>query len=201
MEPNFKTSFIPKKPISINQGSSPSPVRSFNIYSLLATTFFILALLASGGLFAYTKILEGDIATAGQEIEDARSAFQVDEIKDLIAASARIKAINSLLEKHVVVSKILTLLEELTLKKVRYTEFHYAIKNNAPTIDMKVESQTYNALAVQGNIFDNNEFIQNPTFTSYAAGENGLITTTFFATINPSFISYKNSVEPEVLNQ
>ncbi|OHA99350.1 MAG: hypothetical protein A3H52_01075 [Candidatus Zambryskibacteria bacterium RIFCSPLOWO2_02_FULL_39_26] len=195
MEPTFKTSFIPKKPIATAQASGPAPARSFNFFSLISTTIFIITILASGGLFAYKKILENQIVKADKDVNEARAAFQVEEIKDLIDANSRITAINSLLKNHVVLSKVFTLLEELTIKKIRFSDFSYAKKGDSLTLKMKTESQNYSALASQEEIFSKSQFLKNTKFFDFNIGENGYITTDFFTELNPSLISYKSVVE------
>ncbi len=201
MEPKFQTSFIPKKPISLTQSGVLPVARSFNLFSLLATVFFIVTLLTSGGLFIYQKILDGQIIQAGKDIEKAREAFQVGQIKDLIDANSRIKAAETLLENHVVISRIMVLLEELTVKRIRFYDFSYSNKNNSPTLAMKAESQGYNALAVQGEIFSKSEFLRDSRFFDFTAGDNGIVTASFYTTLNPELISYKKAVGLESTNQ
>ncbi len=198
MEPKFQTSFIPKRPITTAPaGVITRPAGRFNIFSITATILVIVTVIALGGTFAYKKILESDIAQLDQDINAAREAFQVKEIQDLIDTNSRITAINGLLEKHIVISKVFSLLDELTLKKVQFIDFKFAIVNNVPSITMKTTSQSYNALAVQRDVFSKSEFLINPKFLNYDTGVNGYITTTFYADIFPSLVSYKVANQSE----
>ncbi len=196
MEPRFQTSFIPKKPIVATQGSSSAPViRTTNIVTLIANVMFVVALVVSGGLFFYKQLLQKQIATVGQSIDDARGAFQIEKIQELIDADARLNAITNLLNNHVSVSKLLTFLSEVTVKKVKINELIYKSEAGATTVTMKVEAASYNALAAQGEVFSKNEFIKTPFFTNYSTADNGFIRADFSSKIDTTLTSYKKSIE------
>jgi hypothetical protein len=197
MDPKFSTSFIPKKPIVTSSESTISVVRETNIFSLVATTLFIVTLLASGGSFAYKKILVNQIESADKQINEARAAFEADKIKDLIDANSRLAATKNLLDNHIVSSKLLALFEVLTVKKARLLQLSYINRNNSQELQLKGETQTYNALADQSNIFGESEFISNPQFSNINPGENGYINFSFTAKVNPKLLSYKRSIESE----
>lgn len=201
MEPKFQTSFIPKKPILTTKGSGVSIVHETNIFSVAATVMFIAAILTSGGLFVYKNLLTNQIAEADKSILEAQTALKPETIRDLVDANSRITASKSLLEKHVVVSKLLQLLETLTLKKMRFNTFSYSNRNNVPTIFMQGEVQTYNALAQQQNVFSSNEFIKDPHFSNFNLSDNGYIVVNFTATLDPMLTSYKKAVDSMSLTQ
>ena len=198
MEPKFQTSFIPKKSIieAAKLRSSPAPGR--NIYSIVATAIFSLTLIASLGLFFYKNILTNQIAQADKEINDARAAFQVETIQDLLDANARITAIKRLLNQHVVVSKFLTLLQTLTVKNVRFYDLDYGNTNGEITLSMDGEGRTYNAIAKQSDIFSKNEFIKEQNFSDFTLDLNGNIKMKFFAKLEPGLVSYKKAVESQL---
>ncbi|MFA5889240.1 MAG: hypothetical protein WCW47_03545 [Candidatus Paceibacterota bacterium] len=195
MEPKFQTSFIPKRPINSPGGSGIDIIHNTNIFSVIATVVFIVTILTSGSLFLYKYSLTNQIKVADQNIITARDAFEPEKIRELIDANTRIISARSLLENHVVMSKILILMESLTIKKMRFTEFNYTNKNNNPTITILGEIQTYNALAEQQDVFLKNEFVKNPTFSNFNLGDNGYILVNFSANIDPGLISYKKFVE------
>jgi hypothetical protein len=195
MEPKFQTSFIPKRPIGSGQGSGIGVIRSTNIFSVIATVVFIVAVLTSGGLFFYKSILTKQIAEADKSIVDARVAFETEKIKELVDANARITSAKNLLGKHVVVSKVLVLMEDLVLKKMRFTDFSFVNKDNQPTVSVSGEIQTYNALAEQQDVFSKNPFVENAMFSNFNLADNGYIMVKFTADINSDLVSYKKAVE------
>lgn len=195
MEPKFQTSFIPKKPIGSPVGSGMNIIHSTNVFSVVATVVFIVTLLTSGGLFFYKYTLNNQIQVADQNILTARAAFEPEIIKQLVDVNARIISAKKLLENHVVVSKLLGLMEDLVLKKMRFTEFNYANTDNNPTLTVIGEVQTYNALAEQQDVFLKSGSIKAPVFSNFNLGDNGYITFNFSATVDPTLISYKKTIE------
>ena len=200
MEPKFQTSFIPKKPIVASQGLQLSPVKDINIFSVIATIIFLVTALASGGVFVYKQLITNQIVKADQDLNAAREAFQTEKIQELIDANSRIMATKNLLEKHVVVSELLLLLNALTVKKMRITDLTYNNRNGSPTVSMSAEAQTYNALADQGRIFSENEFVLNEEFSNFELADSGNVRVKFFANIDPTLVSYKKAVEAVSLN-
>ena len=195
MEPKFQTSFIPKKPINSPAGSGIELVHTTSIFSIIATVIFIVTILTSGALFFYQSLLKQQIVTAKKGIDDATKVLEPDRIKMLIDADNTIISSKSLLENHVVVSKVLSLLSELTVKKMRFTELNYTNKDGNPTLAISGVVQTYNALAEQQDAFLSNENIVNPMFSNFNLGDNGYILVNFSADIKPELVSYKNMIE------
>ena len=195
MEPRFQTSFIPKKPIGSPDGSGVKIVHSTNLFSVIATVIFIITVLMAGGLYFYKNILANQIKESEKKLAEAQDAYALSSIKELLDVSARITSANSLLNKHVAVSKVLVLIGDLTVRKLRFTDLTYTIKNNIPTVAISGEVQTYNALAEQQDKFLKNEFIKNPTFSNFNLGDNGYIIVDFSTNIDPNFVSYKSTIE------
>jgi len=196
MEPKFQTSFIPKKPIISEPGSRVAVSHSINIFSAIATIIFVLTILTSGGVFIYKNILESQILLSDKSLNAAREAFHPEKIQELIDADSRIMATKRLLEKHVAVSELLTLLQSLTVKRMRFTSLSYINKNTGlPTLSIDGEAATYNALAEQKDIFGQNEFIKNPQFSNFSLMDNGAVSVKFFTTLDPKLVSYKKYIE------
>ena len=195
MEPKFQTSFIPKKSIVEMSGNEDNRVHSINIFSTIGTVVFIITLIASGGVFIYKNFLINQIIQSDKDLNSARQAFQLEAIANITDASSRIMATKNLLEKHIVVSELLTLLQALTVKKLRFTSLIYSNKDNLTSLAMEVEAKDYNALAVQSDIFSKNEFIKNPNFSEFGLIDNGDIKTKFSSSLDPQLVSYKRAVE------
>jgi|SRR3989338_301759 len=202
MEPKFQSSFIPKKPIITGSVAQSVHVHSVNIFSLLATVIFVITILVAGGGFIYKNVLIGQIATADKNLAAAREAFQPEKIQELIDANAKIMVTKELLEKHVVVSELLAVFQELTVKKMRFSSLVYTSKTEGlPALSIDGETSTYNAMANQQDIFSKNEFLKEPKFSDFALGENGTILVKFFTKVDPRLVSYKKMVESLSINQ
>ena len=194
MEPQFQTSFIPKKPILSGTRDSLSSDHSTNLFSVFSTIVFIIALILCGALFAYKQLLTQQIQQSNASVLSAKDAFQPDTIRELTDVSSRISATQKLLNSHIAVYQVFDILQLFTLKKVRFSNFDFQNKQGVLAISMNVESQSYNALATQLDTFSKTESVKTPTFTDFDISDNGNVITRFQATINPVALSYRNAV-------
>jgi hypothetical protein len=197
MEPQFQTSFIPKK--STDPGiriiNAKEPI---SLFSILTTVIVIATIVASGVLFAYQQILKSQISQAEKDIVAAKQAFQPDTIKQLITASSQIDFTERLLNSHILINQIFNLLQNLTVKKIAFTDFTYINKNGSPSVVMDGESQSYNALVEQYSIFNQSGLILNPEFSDFALSTDGNITFKLSANVDPSVILYQKVVQSGV---
>ncbi len=195
MEPKFQTSFIPKKPISSPDGTGISVVRRTNLFSIVAAVFFVMTILVSLAMFLYKNILTEQIKQADISVAEARKAYEPEIIQELIDVSTKIKSSEKLLEQHIVVSEVLRLFEELTLRRMRFDDFAYV--NNGitlPELKMRGEVQSYNALAQQQEIFFDNTYLKEPRFSGMTLRENGFVSVNFETKLDPSLVSYKQAI-------
>lgn len=198
MEPKFQTSFIPKKPVS-GESERVRAVHDLNIFSLIATIVFISTVLLFGGLFFYKSLLIKQITKAGEDVNAARSAIQPATINELIDNNSRISTSVGLLEKHVVTSKLLLLLSDLAVKKLHFNDFSYSSKSGGPTVKIRGEVLTYNAMAKQYEIFNNSPYLKNMSFSDISLTENGNIKFQISSSVDSGLLSYKKSLESEVV--
>ncbi len=195
MEPKFQTSFIPKNPGLGGQSATMPYVRERNIFSTASTVLFVLMLLVSGGLFGYKIILTNKKETASNSLVAARTTLEPQKIQTLIDANSRIVSTKNLLDKHVVLSELLVLLQQITLQKVSFSSLAYKNMDNKPTISLTAEALGYNAIAAQEDVFAKNDFIKNPIFSDFSLDTNGGVKLTIFAELVPKLISYKDILQ------
>ena len=196
MEPHFNTSFIPKKPIVAGTPVDAPRPRTGNLLSTIAGAIFVLTFLACGAAYGYKFYINSQISSIDSKINGARTSLQLPQIQKLIDANAKIVATKSLLDKHVALSQLLIMLQSLTLKKMSFSDFTYRNSDTGNIVTMKGEVQTYNALAVQQDLFSHGTFISSPNFSNFTLGSNGNITFQFTASVNSDAVSYKKSVMP-----
>lgn len=197
MEPKFQTSFIPQRPINTGlklPSSKGSASKTVNIFNIIATVVFIATLLILVGLFVYKKVLNNQITQEGKSLTDARNAFDFGSIQNLVNVSTRLNATKQLLSNHIAVSGLFNLLQSLTVQKVSFNNFTYNRKDRIFSVSMSGEAQGYDTIAAQANIFAQNSFIQNPSFSNFDLSSNGNVTFKFDATIDPGLVSYKQTV-------
>ncbi len=200
MEPKFQTSFIPKKsdtgiytPSSIP--INPVAIQNVDLFSVVAITLFVVALFAMGGLFGYEYYLKNQIKQSVANLDDAKKAFDVEKINELILADKKIELTKNLLENHIASSRVLALLEQSIVKKSQFDNFEFTKKTNKPQIIIKGETQSFNALVKQQEIFESTEYIKNPLITDVAVTKNGGVGYTLTAEIMPVLTSYRRFIE------
>jgi hypothetical protein len=195
MEPKFQTSFIPKSPVSSGGINVKSSLERNSLVIIIGIVVFFIALGGSIGVFMYKNSLNNQIDQANKDLIAAREAFAPEKIQELMDQNMQRISAKSLLEKHVITSKLLTLLQSLVVKTVRIESLSYTYKDGLPAISMGLEAFSYNALTDQSDIFRNNEYIVNPSFDSFSLTDTGNIKSNFIASVNPTLLSYKEAME------
>src|SRR3989344_1246780 len=101
MEPNFQTSFIPKKPMVVERAEKTPSVGIFTVLS-----FFILlaVLLATGGLYFYKGVLAKNITQMEYDLNLAKNRFEPSKITELQLLDRRLIASTEILSKHIAIT-------------------------------------------------------------------------------------------------
>ena len=194
MEPKFQSSFIPKSPIISGGEKALSVVHSGNIFSTLATTLFVITVLASLGLFAYSYSLKNQISQNDKSLLAAREAFQAEKIQELLTVNGRIVAAKTLLGKHIAVSELLTFLQSGTVKNARFESLSYKQGTKGQTLSLGIEAASYNAVAAEKEALSGTLFLQNQVFSDFTLSDNGTVKAKFFANVNASLLLYKKTL-------
>lgn len=195
MEPQFRSSFIPKKPIS---GQSPrkqggGPVGLLFLLTLIA---FLVVFALTAGVFLYQQFLVRSIERKGVELEEARAAFEPALIQELTRLDTRIKTADILLDRHIALSRMFTFLENNTIQDVRFTSFRFALfSDGQANLILDGVAKSFNAVALQSDIFGKSRFIENPIFEGLNVNEKKDVTFTIKALINPDLLSYRSIAE------
>lgn len=197
MEPKFQTSFIPKNPIGISSTpTSISRYKSVSILPTIGTILFVLSILISGGLFGYERLLNSKIDEDDKELSLTKEAFDPSAMDQLITASNQIKSAKDLLNKHIAVSNIFTLLQANILPEIQFTSFDFS---NEAKGNIKISAEgvaaSYSVLAEQDEIFSKINYMSNQSFSSFDLTDKGTVNIKFQADINPNILSYKQVLE------
>ena len=193
MEPQFQSSFIPKK--SVDSGIRVVDAKHpTSIFSVLVWVVVVVTIATSAGVFFYQKLIENQISQAEKNIVAAKDAFQPDTIQQLLNVSNQLAFTQQLLNSHILTEKIFDTLAALTVKKISFNDFSYTNTDGKPSIVINGESQSYNALAEQYDIFQQSGLVKNPSFSGFVLAKDGNISFKFSADLDPSVVSYKNSV-------
>ena len=222
MDEKFRSSFIPKQPLvgqesgslrySKRRGESSGPFMSLSVLA------FVFSILIFGGVWGYTLLVEREIEDMEVRLEEQRQQFQPAEIAEYKRFDDRLGVAANILNNHIALSEIFSLLEEATLPSVRYTSFDFskdAIAATETEIDGEIvqtqaserlsvalegEAGTFEDIALQVEEFKKNRFIRNSTFSTFQLNETGMIGFTIQATLDPSLVGYVAAINrvPEV---
>ncbi len=193
MDTRFQTSFIPKKPVDTGAIRSSGDV---NFFLLLSIIILIITAAATGGVFLYKISLTQQVKEKDAQLKQAQESFGLERIKYLQQRSAQLSAAKALLDNHVAPTALFAMLEEHTLKTVRFKTFTLSADGGAVTLSMGGEARGFNAVAYQSEVFTGltKEFL-SPTFSNFALDEKGNVSFNFETRVNPQIILYRTALE------
>ncbi len=196
MDPKFQSSFIPKGPVTTSGVASlAEKKKGRGFFGFLATVIFILAIVTALAVFGYNLYLSSNIAKMGSDLTTARASLDPDVINQISRLNSRIISTQELISKHTILSPFFDFLESSTLKSLRWTSFKYATTKDGLSLIMEGQARGYSALALQAEIFNKTKYIKSPLFSNLILDDKGNVTFAFFATLDPSIVSYKKSLE------
>jgi hypothetical protein len=194
MEPNFQTSFIPKKPMIEERAKVVRPIGVFTIISI-----FILftVLLATGGLFFYKGVVAKNLASMKDTLTLAQNRFEPSKITELQILDKRLRASTEILANHIAITPVFQALSAITMKTVRYTQFSYDLgdkKDTPVVIKMSGVAVGYRSVALQADLFAENKNFINPVFSNLTLDEKGNVLFDLEFSVDPSFVNYKQTL-------
>jgi hypothetical protein len=130
----------------------------------------------------------------------AREALQPSLIEELVKEDSRMNSASDIVNSHVSLSALFGLIEKLTLKSVRFTNFSFRTSSadvNMIEIQMAGEALTYKNVALQEQIFSEDPNIINPLFYDLDLDDKGDVTFSFKTTIDPQAISFVKQIEEQ----
>ncbi|MEX0917170.1 MAG: hypothetical protein WDZ90_01460 [Candidatus Paceibacterota bacterium] len=196
MEPKFRSSFIPKESLKDEGKGSKTRTAGMGIIMLVTLVLFLGTITLAAGVFFYQQFLFQSIESKKASFERAEEAFSPSLITELSRVDSRLTAAEDLLGRHVSVSALLELLEETTLRNVRFREFRYSsLSGPEISLSMDGEARSFNAVALQSDAFGGNRFINNSIFSNLNIDQRGNVVFNFSATVDPRLISYERLIE------
>jgi hypothetical protein len=198
MEQNFQTSFIPKKPIVKERAVAARPVSLVLIIALLV---LFTILLATGGLFFYKGIIAKRIAGMESTLNLAKSRFEPAKIAELQVLDKRLRASNEILAEHISVTPIFALLEDITMKTVRFTKFSYILEpEGGKTVAVKMSgvARGYKAIALQSDLFAQNQNLIDPVFSNLTLDSNANVLFDLDFSVDSNFVNYKQTIPSDI---
>ncbi len=169
MDSKFNTSFIPKKSLQADTGSSSGDKyvsRRTTHYGpgfFLTFLIFVASVVASIGVFGYTTIVNKQIDEYKKTLDEQQNKFDSAVVDELIRAESRIENAKDLVVNHTILTQLLSKLEAITLRRIQYTELTYVDETDAqPLLTLLGIAESYKSVAQQTTVFRNDNLIHNP---------------------------------------
>lgn len=208
MEPKFNTTFIPKKSLQADvSGVSGSggkfvgrrEVRGPGFYLMLM--IFIVSVIASLGIFGYIKIVENSIQEKIKKLSDQKNEFDEETVALLIRADSHISNAKKVLNGHMAVSGLFGLLEQITLKRVQYTELEYeALPNENALMTISGTAKNFQDVALQVEQFRLSDTLDMPIVKKLERKENNTITFSVEVSALSSLVSFTSAIQNNRIN-
>ena len=199
MDKEFQTSFVPKKTV-IEREVSHTHSSFSGVANIIALVIFIASILMARGAYFYRGSMEDKVANYKDSLQRARASFEPALITELQVLDKRMRAAGEILENHIAVSPIFTLLGDITLPTVRYSDFSYEFnKENSNLVDVEIngEAKGYNFIALQADLFGDNKFIKNPIFSEFTLDQLGNVDFKLTFSVDKSLVLYESFLERE----
>ena len=202
MNNEFKTTFIPKRKLTqskeVKGTTHSSGGNSFIM--LIAILLFVTAVISSAGVYFYKMRISSAIKERLTSIQRAEKAFEPNVILDLKKLDIRLDSGSKLLRNHVALSDFFESLGESTLPSVSFTDFTFSSKDGAH-VEMSGEATGYLPIAQQSDLFEKNQYIQNPIFSDFELNEEtGNVNFSLTFDLNPELIRYGRVIKNKELD-
>jgi uncharacterized membrane protein len=197
---NFKTSFIPTKPIQPISKGGGLGVSSGNFLNIITLVIFLISIAASGGVFAYKILLQKNDEKGIKALEEAKQTFNIPLVNEADKLNSRIMSVKVLLNNHLSPSKLFDLLESHTLKTIQFNNLSI-IKESDGTFKISAtgianrynDASGYEAIILQSKEYSS--FLQDVLFTGVQPTQQGSVSFILDAKVDKKLIEYKNKIE------
>ncbi len=139
----------------------------------IGLALFLLALIVSGGIFAYQYSLDAKQSGLEERIRDLEADLADDSLADLVTTSTSLAAARQVLSKHIYPSLALAFLAEHTHPRVYFNNFDFSADQQK--ISAAGFAQSYRTVAEQISILESAAAVERVDFGGLAAGERGLV--------------------------
>ncbi len=213
METHFQTSFIPRKPTSSIPGGGLTPLSPLtgprhthsvgSLYMAIAVILFVISVLAIGGVYGWKQVLLSSQVKNQQKLAEVESKFNVEQISFLKGQAAKITIARQLVTNHLAVSKIFSVISQLTNENVRFQTMSLTIPAGNQTPFQLVLSgygRSFPSVAFQSDVLNSLEkyglrgVVKNAIVSDPLLNTNGTVTFGFTAQVDPANFYYPKNL-------
>lgn len=197
MQEQPKTSFVPKKPISIqaNQPVSTRRKAGLDLFSIISFIVLFISLSLWGIAWLWKSSVASHINRQVAELKAINSKFDRNFVDSAVRLNDRIVATENLIDNHVAPSQIFTMLEENTLRSVSFTAFNFSYtEDGLLKISGEGVADSFESVVLQSDQFGKNRALSNVLFYGLQRNEEDQTEFSFDSVLNPEFISYSRLI-------
>ncbi len=184
-------SFIPKKTDIPAKGKN----ESIDLLLLIAMVVFLVSLFSSVGAFLYKNFINNTIKQDSISLEREKGNFDVTSIEEFIRLDRRLKLSEDLLNNHLDLTALFEMLEVNTLENTQFQDLSFSVSGADIKINMSGVAKNYSTIALQSDIFGENQYVQNPIFSDLNVDSKGNIVFKFSAMIDRDLVLYRNNLD------
>lgn len=170
MEPQFKSSFIPKKDVVVGTHGGPqiSVSTKRGLIDRLASLLFILVLIGWGALFGYQKYVEASITQVEREILAAQDTIDNAKIDQFLAFGKQVDIAKQLLDNHIIVEPLFLFMNTHTIPSVQFSSFSFQLVDAGLMITATANTKNFAAVALQERLLADSTDISNVAVSAVA---------------------------------
>lgn len=135
------------------------------------------------GLLFYKNSIDKKIESTKQQTESLSEQENKEMQTKILALEKNLKNVKNLLSQHIYSSKLLALLEKLTLPQVRWTDFNFKIESGL--LSLKGQANNYSTLAKQILIFQEEPSFKEVKTSGISLGQLGGVKFNMEINLNP----------------
>lgn len=198
MDPNqITTTFIPKKPIeedvNINNPVARRSVPAGTLF-IFSIILLIITAVSLGGLFFYNKITQTDLEQLRTSLSRNEKEYEPSLLADLTKLDKRLKNGSAVLSQHVAISPIFDLIEQYTLKTVRFSKFDLKTSDTGQYIvTLSGEADNYQSIALQSQSFGDISAFKGVIFSDFTLTPKNRISFNTSFTVSPEILYFKTA--------
>lgn len=191
----LSNSFIPRR--SPEKSGRPIGNRRLNLISIISILVFSVSVISALVMFIYQWSMVKNLQLINEKLLSVKSSLDPTFIEELIRLNQRLFVASELFAGHQAVSPIFAFLESATLEQVRFKSLRYSIERGAgrPEISISGEAGSFNAVALQSDIFAGIDVINDPVFRDFTVNESSNVDFNFSAMLDSQAFLYKNILQ------
>ena len=192
-----QTSFIPKR--TLDTQTRIARADTVSIFTVLSTLIFFLTLAAGGGIFFWQKTLVTQVQQVEATLVRERESFSEDSIQELTSLSNRLQSSKTLLDSRLYTSKIFELLNQNTIKTVRFGKFSVdpaLVDKGKLKMMVSGQAKDYASVALQSEVFSKlNSAVIDYEFSNLTLDQSGNVLFDMSATLDKKAVAFDAVLE------